>query len=213
MSGDATAHRGVGRPRDEGLGARRSAEILEAAIGFFARQGYLDADIQVLADSLKVGKGTIYRYFPSKETLFFATVDHGMNLLREAVDGAAATAASPLASIETAIRAYLEFFDAHPEIVELFIQERANFRDRPKPTYFVHKEAGMDKWHDLLRSLIRDGVMRDVPIERITEVISHLVYGTMFTNYFQGRTTPVSRQCDDILDVVFHGLLREGARS
>ncbi len=212
MAGEAATHRGAGRPRDEGLGARRSSEILEAAIGFFARHGYLDADIQVLADELKVGKGTIYRYFPSKETLFFAAVDHGMNLLREAVDSAAARSDFPLASIESAIRAYLEFFDAHPEIVELFIQERANFRDRPKPTYFVHKEAGIDKWHDLLRGLIRDGVMRDVPIERITEVISHLVYGTMFTNYFQGRTIPVSRQCDDILDVVFHGLLREGAK-
>jgi len=213
MTQESLPQRGPGRPRDEGLGARRSSEILEAAIGFFAEQGYIAADIQVLADTLGVGKGTIYRYFPSKEALFFAAVDHGMTLLRDSVDHAVLAAKAPLASIEIAIRTYLEFFDAHPQIVELFIQERANFRDRPTPTYFVHKEAGIGQWRELLRGLIHQGVMRDVPVERITDVVSHLVYGTMFTNYFQGRTLPVARQCEDILDVVFHGLLPRGANT
>ncbi len=49
--------------------------------------------------------------------------------------------------------------------------------------------------------------MRDVPAERITEVLSDLVYGTMFTNYFAGPRKPSAEQADDILDIVFHGIL------
>jgi len=45
---------------------RREEEILEAAAIFFAECGYSEADTQTLADRLGVGKGTIYRYFPSK---------------------------------------------------------------------------------------------------------------------------------------------------
>jgi AcrR family transcriptional regulator len=174
---------------------------------FFAANDYAAADVQQLAAEIGVGKGTIYRYFASKEALFFAAVDHGLGMLEEAVDAAALQARTPLDSIGLAIRAYLEFFDAHPEVVELFIQERAHFRDRPKPTYFVHKETKDCRWGDLLQSLIDDRILRDIPAARVMDVVSQLVYGTMFTNYFQGRSKPLEAQCQDILDVVFHGIL------
>jgi AcrR family transcriptional regulator len=40
-------------------------------------QGFATADVQEIANKTGVGKGTIYRYFPSKEELFLAAVDHG----------------------------------------------------------------------------------------------------------------------------------------
>ena len=46
---------------------RRREEILEKAIKLFAKHGYGGTDTQQLADELRVGKGTLYRYFPSKE--------------------------------------------------------------------------------------------------------------------------------------------------
>ena len=59
----------------DGIKVRRQEEILEAAATLFAECGYSDADTQTLADRLGVGKGTIYRYFPSKQELFLAAVD------------------------------------------------------------------------------------------------------------------------------------------
>ena len=68
MAADSkTPKRSPGRPKDEGLQARRTEEILAAAARLFARLGYTDTDTQALADELQVGKGTLYRYFPSKE--------------------------------------------------------------------------------------------------------------------------------------------------
>ena len=213
METQPTSVRGPGRPRDEDLSARRSSEILEGAVRFFAEFGYADADLQVLADRVGVGKGTIYRYFPSKETLFFAAVEHGLHQLREATETAAAQAETPLQAIELAIRAYLGFFDRHPEIVELFVQERAHFRDRPQATYFIHQEAHSQGWRQLVLQLIADKVIRDIPVDRMMATISQLLYGTMFTNYFRGRTHAVEDQCQDILDLTFHGILEPGART
>ena len=59
-----------GRPKDEGLAARRCKEILDVAARLFAARGYQNTDVQVVADELGVGKGTVYRYFPSKRELF-----------------------------------------------------------------------------------------------------------------------------------------------
>src|SRR5262249_10562884 len=136
--------RRLGRPRNPALAAQRRDEILDLAARIFAREGFA-TDLQTVADSLGVGKGTIYRYFPSKERLFLAAVDRGMLRIREAVDAAIAKASDPLDRIATALTAYLGFFDANPEFAELLIIERAVFKDRKKPTYFVHREANVGR--------------------------------------------------------------------
>jgi AcrR family transcriptional regulator len=206
------SNRLVGRPPDAELQERRRAEILDTATAVFAENGFAAADVQEIANKTGVGKGTVYRYFPSKEELFLAAVDHGMRNLKLAVDAAAASAKQPLDRIAEGVLAYLTFFDERPEIVELLVQERANFRDRQRPTYFVHREANMGAWQELYGELIRSGTFRDIPVDRIGDVISDLLYGMMFTNYFAGRKTSPANQCKDALDILFHGLLADSKR-
>jgi AcrR family transcriptional regulator len=212
MAARTKLRRPRGRPKDEALATRRREEILEAATRLFAARGWAGMDVQHAADALGVGKGTVYRYFPTKRDLFLAAVDRAMRLLKEAVDAAAEAAEAPLAQVEGAIRAYLAFFDAHPEFVELLIQERAEFKDRKQPTYFVHREANLGRWRALFDGLIRDGLVRDVPVERILEVTGNLLYGTMFTNFFAGRRRDLRAQAEDLLDVVLNGALTPAGR-
>jgi len=200
-----------GRPPTPGLAEARREQILATATALFARDGYDRTDLQQVADALKIGKGTVYRYCRSKRDLFLAAADRAMRQLRVAVDTAAEAEPQPLPRIRTAIRAYLEFFEAHPEYVELFIQERAAFRDRKKPTYFEHREANIERWREFYRGLIAARVVREVPVDRITDTLSSLVYGTMFSNFFLRREKAAAKQADDILDVVFNGILTRPA--
>jgi AcrR family transcriptional regulator len=202
-----------GRPRDPALVERRRDEILGAAAKLFAERGYAATDLQIVADALGVGKGTLYRYFPSKERLFLAAVDRGMRKMRECVDAARATVGNPLEQIVEGMSAYLGFFDEHPELAELLIQKCAVFRDRKKPTYFEHREANIGRWRDLFAGLIADGRVRDMSVEQITNVFSNLGYGTMFTNFFAGRQKSLPVQAREIVEVVFHGILTNRERS
>jgi hypothetical protein len=111
-----------------------------------------------------------------------------------------------------AIRACLDFFAAQPEYVELLIQERALFRDREKPTFVEYRERSAVQWRALYRSLMDEGRLREMPVERISDVVSNLVYGTMFTNYFTGQRKSSVEQAQDILDVVFLGILSDRER-
>lgn len=199
----------MGRPVDPALQERRKAQIIKAATRLFARRGFQQTDLQDVADALKVGKGTLYRYFPSKRELFQGAVDSVMNGMRAAIDAATADAPDPLDRISLAIRAYLKFFHDHPEFVELLIQERAEFRDRPKPTYFEYREANVGRWQQIYRTLIGEGRMRDIPVDRISDVIGDLIYGTMFTNYMAHRTKNLVEQADDLLDILYQGLLTQ----
>jgi AcrR family transcriptional regulator len=207
-----TAEKKSRRLGDDQLWASRREQILDAAVELFAKHGYADADTQLLADKLGVGKGTLYRYFASKEEVFLAAADRVMRRLRETIDERINGIDDPLDRIAVAIRAYLAFFAEHPDYVELLMQERAQFKDRKKPTYFLHRETNVERWRDLYRGLIAEGRVRNMPVERITDVMSDLCYGTMFTNYFAGQRKPFEAQAEDILDVVFHGILSESER-
>lgn len=201
-----------GRPVDELSRARKREEILAAAARTFAAHGFPGTDMQAVADEAGVAKGTLYLYFASKEELFLAAVDQGMRDLIAYIDAAIADIDDPLLHMGAAIHAYLRFFKERPEQVELLILERAEFRDRKKPTYFEHREERRAEWHAKLAALVASGRLRAMPIDRIDDVISDLVYGTMFTNHFSGRHKPLEVQAAGILDVVFHGILSDQER-
>jgi AcrR family transcriptional regulator len=191
---------------------RRQEEILDAAAKFFAAKGYSEANIQELADLLQVGKGTIYRYFPTKQELFLAAVDRLMKRLSEAIDRCIQAVDDPVDQIAEAVKTYLTFVAEQPEVAELLIQERAQFKDRKKPTYFIYREANTQRRQGLLRAMIEAGRLRDVPVDRISDVIGDLLYGTMFTNYFAGRDRSPAEQARDLLDIAFYGILSDTER-
>lgn len=204
---DTPIKRRRGRPRNEALTSQRKEEILDCAARLFARQGYRGLDVQLVADTLGVGKGTIYRYFATKQDLFFAAVDRGMRQLSARVDEATAGLDDPAEVIRAGVRTYLRFFNEHPELTELLVQERAEFRDREKPTYFVHRDRNIGRWESLLRGMMENGRIRRMPVERILHVFGDTLYGTMFTNYFIQRRIPPEDQAEEVIDVLFRGIM------
>ncbi len=192
--------------------AERREEILEAATKLFAEHGFADTDTQQLADKLGVGKGTLYRYFPSKRELFLAAADRGMRKLCAYIDASMAVIEDPPERIAEVVRSYLTFFADHPELCELLIHERALFKDRKKPTYVEHREANRERLRSLYRTYIAEGQIRDIPVDQLLDVLGDLLYGTMFTNYFSCRNVSVEEQAQGILNILFHGILSDVGR-
>jgi AcrR family transcriptional regulator len=211
---EPAAARKPGRPRDPDLEARRKAEILDAAAGVFAAAGYASADVQVIADRIGVGKGTVYRYFPTKEALFLAAVERGLAELTAEIDRIVGDPGlDPLDQVSAAVLAYLQFFQRRPEMAELFIQERAAFRDRHVPLYFANEDAGAcAERRALFEKLVAAGRVRPMPEGRFFGVIGDLLYGTILTNLLTGRPADPADQAQDVLDVVFHGILTDAER-
>jgi AcrR family transcriptional regulator len=198
-----------GRKKDPALARRRCDQILLVVAKHFASKGFQDTDLEHVADELGVAKGTLYRYFPSKQKLFLAAADRGMVLLREFVRGRYQYIEDPLERLRVAIRAYLEFFKRNPDQAEILILERAVFRHRRESTYFTHTKNNLKAWRRVYADLIRAGRLRDIPVDRIMTVIHNLVYGTMFTNHFAGPHKSLDRQTEDIIDILFHGIVKQ----
>ncbi|WP_425613508.1 TetR/AcrR family transcriptional regulator [Anatilimnocola sp. NA78] len=201
------------RKPEEGRETRRCA-IIATAAKLFAELGYSSCEMDRLAAKLKIAKGTLYLYFTSKEELFCACVDDGMQRLQISLKAAADGEQDPLEKIAAGIFAYLKFFDEHSHYAELLIQERAIFRDRKRPSYFEHRDSNRGTWRELYRDLIAaERIRGDLPIERIMDTVGNLLYGSMFTNHFIGKSTTLADQFQAIWQIVMAGLMTPSERA
>ena len=63
----------------------RAARILDSARRAFAENPFDEVLMEDVARQAGVGKGTIYRYFPDKESLYFAVIFQGIEELKEQI--------------------------------------------------------------------------------------------------------------------------------
>ena len=213
MGTTAGSANGWGGPGGQMLGAQGRDKILEVVAKVFARRGYHGTDMEVLAEALQGGKGTLDRYGRGKEDLFLAAVDLGMRRLRMAVGAGGAEAQEPLGRIARALHACLTFFHAHPEFAELLIQQRAEFRDSWQTTWLAYREAVLGPWRPLYRGLAGPGRGRPMPAERSLDVVSEVVCGAALTSCLAGRGACLESRVQDVLDIVFDGILGDAGRA
>ena len=109
------APRGRGRPPTAGMRER----ILRAAESVFLQQEYHEVLMDEVARASGVGKGTLYRYFPSKRGLYRALLVDGMDRLRGELTAAGVGSEEPLLKLERLVRSFLEHFGNHRRLLAL----------------------------------------------------------------------------------------------
>ena len=101
--------------------------ILSAAAKEFARLGYDQANINVIADVAEVGKGTMYRYFADKEQLFLDVLSEiAFHTLEAVTTTLADTEGKPVtARLEAIFQAVVLLKQQYPDFIN--VQLRATY--------------------------------------------------------------------------------------
>lgn len=186
---------------------QRQAEILTAATKVFAERGYQVADTQAIADLAGVGKGTLYRYFPTKETLFSEALRRQLNILKDRLDDAGQTTTNPLAKIKAVMGAYFLFFDDYPETIELFAQERAEFGSAITPTYFDRMRICNEEWIALFQEIIDRFPVRPMSIDAMVARCREIMHGAGYMSFRGESGLTAYQQLDDIFEFYLYGIL------
>lgn len=83
----------------------RKERILEVGIEEFSSKGYENANINVIAKNAGISIGLMYKYFSTKEDLFFTCITRGMSILEDALEEIMASRDKLLIKAEKLIRA------------------------------------------------------------------------------------------------------------
>jgi len=120
------------RPPRQERGQKRIDEILDAAAGLVEEMGPEAVTVQAISARAGASKGSMYHFFPDRESVLEALVERHVDALRARLEderGARAEAAARSAS--EAVRAFLEPVDAyvqrHPDLTRI-LREPASLR-------------------------------------------------------------------------------------
>jgi AcrR family transcriptional regulator len=90
-------------PDEDRAGREIRGRLLRVAIAKFSSPGYAHVTMNDVAEAAGLAKGTVYRYFPSKDDLFVAAVRHAVDEVLVEFRGQVARAGGPV-DVDTAAK-------------------------------------------------------------------------------------------------------------
>jgi TetR/AcrR family fatty acid metabolism transcriptional regulator len=103
--------------------ADKELAILEAASRVFAQRPFHEVLIDSIAADAGIGKGTIYRYFETKEDLYFAAILHVLDTLTAALEATLNEEMTATRRLETIATVILQHFWERRHLLAFFQRE------------------------------------------------------------------------------------------
>lgn len=104
---------------------QRRNDIIEAAEKLFIAKGYENTSMDDIAAAVELSKPAIYRYFASKEDLYFAVVIRGSMILTQIMEEGVAAAKTGLDKIYATGVAFYKFCREYPDYAKMFMHVRS----------------------------------------------------------------------------------------
>lgn len=187
----------------------RHAEILEAARKVFARKGYARSSVEDIARAARMGKGTLYLYYPSKYEIYKEALRRGMAALCDELERKTAGARTSEGKIRAFIAAKLGWFEENPELFKIYHSEFAEAMCRPGAMHreFDHYHARQMKLlTDTLRKGIREKQVRKLPVEAAASAILNLTRGIVTQRLLGWSKTRVQSDIEFLFDLAWKGI-------
>ena len=199
--------------------ALKREKLVRGATRAFLRDGYEATTMQKVADACRVGKGTLYEYFPSKEDLFIEVCISGFDTDREAIEAAFLKSRSPLKTIERVLEALLAETPHHLERMPLYftLWARLSFDDRHRTKcHRAFRELYRDFREALARGIERaqerGSVRRDLEPSDLATIIMCAIDGYTYLRVFAARDVEVPRLEKTLAKVLLGGMTNRRGR-
>jgi AcrR family transcriptional regulator len=150
-------------------------EILAAAVAEFAHRDFHEVLMDDVAARAGVGKGTLYRYFPTKEELFVAAV------LRELSEShtehlSTVDEAAPLRDVlERTVSRMVEYFDGKEEILTLLQRYEHRLPAADAAVMQQRRAEVLDAVAGALARNVRAGLLRRIDTRLAAEMLLGMV--------------------------------------
>jgi len=182
-------------------------EILEAASRVFAEKEFHEVLIDDIAALAGVGKGTVYRYFRTKEELYFETILQAFDHLSATLAEAVAQESSPMRRLERIIRESLRFSWERRHLLSLLQGDERRFAMREAE--LRRRREGMMA---LVQRVILEGIERREFRGVDARIAAELFRGMIrAANCFRTENDSVDSLVEEIIGIFTRGVVRQNA--
>ncbi|BBO68158.1 hypothetical protein DSCA_20880 [Desulfosarcina alkanivorans] len=161
----------------------RKHQILDAARHLLFKKGIQSTSINQIARKAELGVGTIYFYYQSKEEIFYALQEEGLDILFRQIEAIGRKSIGPDGKLRETGMAYLDFSRRHKDyfdIINYFLATPTVMLGDELKQRIDHKGSRILKLLDgFTRTGVADGTFRSVDPKK---------YAVMFWGALHGLT-------------------------
>jgi AcrR family transcriptional regulator len=183
--------------------------ILNAARTLFLAEGYANVSMRKIAERIEYSPGAIYSYFPSKEDIFFALAEEGLQFLRTHCACDDSDEATPLQQVRAALLRFYTFSKEHPEYFSLIFVDSAVPRiSRDWERFSFVRDLRHNIEHQIQRCMDEGKFRAAGSAASIFRILSTAMYGVAVFR-LSHRLAPgedADALAEDLLDATLAGL-------
>jgi TetR/AcrR family transcriptional regulator len=198
----------ISRKEREHLAHRE--EILLAAQKVFAAKGFFPTTMSDIAREAEFGTGTLYKYFKSKEELYFTLIDEKVEEIHCLVKAELSQKTSAVERIKKVLGLQFEFFERNRDFFRIYTSERSRFEWTVKDELGkgIHEKmiAYINILAEVMRQGIEEGEFRPLNLKDLAHALVGIVNSFIFEWMISRESYPLISKVDTVLEIFLGGV-------
>ncbi len=182
--------------------------ILDAAFEVFTEKGFHIATVDEIAEKAGVGKGTLYRYFSNKESLFNELVRLRLEELERKAQAVLDSNDDVLAMVVKYLRTYFEFFDRNQRLYRLIVQERLDVGSQVEDVYVKKIMRRLPNLKRKIYEATQSGVFKDIDFQTVFFGTMGFIHGVIQKWLAHDCSYSLTEELPTVVRVLFYGFCR-----
>ena len=150
--------------------AAKHTRILQAAVELFTERDFHQVLMDDVAARADVGKGTVYRYFPTKEELYFATIFEGWDRLGKELEAVVQQHGPLRETLEHVTRQVLSYFWHRRQFVTLVHRLENNLEGEEQADWQRRRDNIVGVFADILSRSVATQALSNGQMRLVTEM-------------------------------------------
>ncbi|MCX7823515.1 MAG: TetR/AcrR family transcriptional regulator [Syntrophobacterales bacterium] len=177
--------------------------ILSAALEIFAEKGYHDTTVDDIAKRAGIAKGSVYRYFPSKEALFNELLESRIQILDNSIQQIIEENEKDVTkTIALCVENYLAFFENNRGLYQLLFREKS-LAERQQ--YLKRAFRRLLPVRKKILEATRRGFYKPISFEFIFYGFMGFIHGIIQRWIEHGCSYSLTDEAPTVLEVLFYG--------
>jgi AcrR family transcriptional regulator len=197
----------IGRKEREYIVHRE--EILRAAERVFAAKGFFQTTMSEIAEAAEFGTGTLYKYFKSKEGLYFTLIDEKVEEINHLVKAELSQKTSAKERIKKVLQLQFEFIEKNRDFFRIYTSERGRFEWTLKDDIGKGIHHKMVAYIKILAQVIKEGVKEGEFKPMNPMDLAHALVGIVNSFVFEWLISPhpypLISKMDTVLEIFWRG--------
>jgi len=184
-------------------------EILSAAEKVFAAKGFFPTTMSEIAETAEFGTGTLYKYFKSKEDLYFTLIDEKTDEINRLVKSELLQKTSAIERLKKVLGLQLEFIERNRDFFRIYTSEGSRFEWTVKDELGKGIHEKMVTYIHILAEVMNQGIeggeFRALNPMDLAHALVGIVNSYIFEWLISPQSYPLISKLDTVLEIFLGG--------